>query len=127
MRGSSRDIRVGAGLFPLVPSHSRIINLFAGATVCRAPTVFHFTPVLRAGSYSRNQQGACNMFTPDRRFFLRSVTLGAGALATLQPSAATPDGHAAGYDVSPAHEFLRTSPRKSSYPVVCAASADRGP
>ena len=67
------------------------------------------------------------MFTPDRRFFLRAVTLGAGALATSQSSAATPDGHAAGYDVSPASEFLKTIPRKSGDPVVFTASLDKGP
>ena len=67
------------------------------------------------------------MFTPDRRFFLRAVTLGAGALATSQSSAATPDGHAAGHDVSPASEFLKTIPRKSGDPVVFTTSLDKGP
>jgi oxalate decarboxylase len=67
------------------------------------------------------------MSTTDRRFFLRSVAFGAGALAASQSSAATPDGHAAGYDVSPASEFLKTIPRKSGDPVVFTTSLDKGP
>ena len=67
------------------------------------------------------------MWTTDRRFFLRSVAFGAGALAASQSSAATPDGHAAGYDVSPASEFLKTIPRKSGDPVVFTTSLDKGP
>jgi oxalate decarboxylase len=67
------------------------------------------------------------MLTADRRFFLRSVAFGAGALAASQSSAATPDGHAAGYDVSPASEFLKTIPRKSGDPVVFTTSLDNGP
>jgi oxalate decarboxylase len=67
------------------------------------------------------------MFTTDRRFFLRSVALGASALAASQSSAATPDGHAAGYDVSAASEYLKTIPRKSGDPMVFTASLDKGP
>ena len=67
------------------------------------------------------------MFTTDRRFFLQSVAFGAGALAASQAAATTPDGHAAGYDVSPASEFLKTIPRKSGDPVVFTASLDKGP
>jgi oxalate decarboxylase len=67
------------------------------------------------------------MLTTDRRFFLRSVAFGAGALAASQSSAATPDGHAAGYDVSPASEYLKTIPRKSGDPVVFTTSLDKGP
>jgi oxalate decarboxylase len=67
------------------------------------------------------------MFERDRRFFLRSVALGAGALASSQSLAAAPDGHAAGYDVSPASEYLKTIPRKSGDPVVFTTSLDKGP
>jgi oxalate decarboxylase len=67
------------------------------------------------------------MFEADRRFFLRSVAIGAGALAASSSHAATPDGHAAGYDVSQASEFLKTIPRKSGDPVVFTTSLDRGP
>jgi len=67
------------------------------------------------------------MFERDRRFFLQSVALGAGALASSQSLAAAPDGHAAGYDVSPASEYLKTVPRKSGDPVVFTTSLDKGP
>jgi oxalate decarboxylase len=67
------------------------------------------------------------MFEADRRIFLQSFAIGAGALATLQSFAATPDGHAAGYDVSPASDYLKTIPRKSGDPVVFTASLDKGP
>jgi oxalate decarboxylase len=66
------------------------------------------------------------MLTTDRRLFLQSVAFGAGALAASQAVAA-PDGHASGYDVSPASEFVKTIPRKSGDPVVFTASLDKGP
>ena len=67
------------------------------------------------------------MFETDRRFFLQSLTIGAGALATSQSFAATVDGHAAGYDVSAASEYLKIIPRKSGDPVVFTTSLDNGP
>jgi oxalate decarboxylase len=67
------------------------------------------------------------MFEADRRFFLRSVAIGAGALAASSSRAATSDGHAAGYDVSQASEFLTTIPRKPGDPVVFSTSLDEGP
>jgi oxalate decarboxylase len=67
------------------------------------------------------------MFTTDRRFFLQSVAIGAGALAASQARAAAPDGHAAGYDVSPTSEYLKTIPRKSGDGIVFTTSLDKGP
>jgi len=67
------------------------------------------------------------MFEANRRIFLQSVALGAGTLATSQSFAAGSDGHAAGYDVSAAAEYLKTVPRKSGDPVVFTASLDKGP
>jgi oxalate decarboxylase len=68
------------------------------------------------------------MFEANRRFFLQSFAAGAGAaLATSQSLAAGNDGHAAGYDVSAASEYLKTIPRKSGDPVVFTASLDKGP
>src|ERR1700693_1784746 len=67
------------------------------------------------------------MFEPDWRIFLQSFAIGAGALATSQAFAATPDGHAEGYDVSAASDYLKTIPRKSGDPVVFTASLDKGP
>jgi oxalate decarboxylase len=67
------------------------------------------------------------MFEADRRIFLQTLVMGAGALATSESFAAPPDGRAAGYDVSPASDFLKTIPRKSGEPVVFTASLDKGP
>lgn len=67
------------------------------------------------------------MFDRDRRFFLQSVALGATALASSPALAAAPDGHAAGYDVAPASEYLKTIPRKSGEGVVFTTSLDKGP
>ena len=67
------------------------------------------------------------MLEANRRIFLQSFALGAGALATSQSFAAGGDGHAAGYEVSAASEYLKTIPRKSGDPVVFTASLDKGP
>ena len=52
---------------------------------------------------------------------------GAGVLATSQSFAAGNDGHAAGYDVSAASDYLKTIPRKAGDPVVFTTSLDNGP
>ena len=67
------------------------------------------------------------MFEANRRIFLQSFAAGAGALASSQSFAAGSDGHAAGYDVSTASEYLKTIPRKSGDPVIFTASLDKGP
>jgi len=67
------------------------------------------------------------MFTSSRRVFIQSAAFGAGILGALRSAMAAPDGHAAGYDVAPASEFLKTIPRKSGDPVVFTASLDKGP
>jgi oxalate decarboxylase len=67
------------------------------------------------------------MFETDRRIFLQSFAIGAGTFAASQAFGAAPDGHAAGYDVSPASDYLKTIPRKSGDPVVFTASLDNGP
>jgi len=67
------------------------------------------------------------MTNPSRRIFLEAFALGAGALAASQASAAPTDGHAAGYDVAPAGEFLKTIPRKTGDAVTFTASLDKGP
>src|SRR3984893_13043376 len=67
------------------------------------------------------------MIEANRRIFLQSFAVGAGALATSQSFAAGSDGHAAGYDVSAASDYLKTIPRKSGDPVVFTASLDNGP
>src|SRR5580700_12208512 len=67
------------------------------------------------------------MFAANRRFVLQSFALGAGTLAASPSFAVENDGHAAGYDVSGASEYLKTVPRKSGDPVVFTASLDKGP
>ncbi|MCP3381843.1 cupin domain-containing protein [Bradyrhizobium sp. CCGUVB4N] len=67
------------------------------------------------------------MFKSSRRLFIQSVAFGAGVLGAAKSALAAPDGHAAGYDVAPASEFLKTIPRKSGDPVVFTASLDKGP
>ena len=67
------------------------------------------------------------MLEANRRIFLQSFAIGAGTLATSQSFAVSNDGHAAGYDVSAASEYLKTIPRKSGDPVIFTASLDKGP
>ncbi len=67
------------------------------------------------------------MFEANRRIVLQSIAIGAGTFAASQSLAAGPDGHAAGYEVSAASEYLKTIPRKSGDPVVFTASLDKGP
>ena len=67
------------------------------------------------------------MFESNRRIFLQSFAAGAGALASSQSFAAGNDGHAAGYDVSTASDYLKTIPRKPGDPVVFTAPLDKGP
>ena len=67
------------------------------------------------------------MFEANRRMFLQSFAAGAGVLATSQSFAAGNDGHAAGYDVSAASDYLKTIPRKAGDPVVFTTSLDNGP
>jgi len=67
------------------------------------------------------------MFEASRRIFLQSFALGAGTLAASRSMAAANDGHAAGYDVSTASDYLPTIPRKAGDPVVFTASLDSGP
>ncbi|GGI22142.1 cupin domain-containing protein [Bradyrhizobium guangdongense] len=67
------------------------------------------------------------MLKSSRRLFIQSLAFGAGVLGAAKSALAAPDGHAAGYDVAPASEFLKTIPRKSGDPVVFTASLDKGP
>lgn len=67
------------------------------------------------------------MFKSNRRIFIQSVAFGAGVLGAAKSALAAPDGHAAGYDVAPASEFLKTIPRKSGDPMAFTASLDKGP
>jgi oxalate decarboxylase len=65
------------------------------------------------------------MLLSNRRLFLQSFAAGAGALAASPSFAADSNGHAAGYEVSAASEYMKTIPRKTGEPVVFTASLDR--
>jgi oxalate decarboxylase len=67
------------------------------------------------------------MAHPNRRIVLEAFALGAGTLAASQARAAPVDGHAAGYDVAPAGDFLPTIPRKTGDAVTFTASLDKAP
>src|SRR5882672_11964780 len=67
------------------------------------------------------------MLQANRRVVLQSLAIGAGALASSPSFAAAPDGHAAGHDVSPASDYLKTIPRKPGDPVVFTTSLDKAP
>src|SRR5947208_16420276 len=63
-----------------------------------------------------------------RRRFLGGIALGAATFAAGRTAAApAADGHALGYDVAPAGEFLRTVPRKPGDPVSFTFSLDHNP
>lgn len=62
----------------------------------------------------------------NRRMFLGTLAFGAGLVADRSFADAN-DGHAAGYDVAPASNFLPLVPRKPGDPVVFTASLDKGP
>ena len=65
------------------------------------------------------------MDDPSRRAFLGTLAAG-GGLAVSGAAAATSDGHAAGTDVAPASEFVRTIPRRAGAPQAFTASLDGG-
>jgi oxalate decarboxylase len=87
--------------------------------------IFRVAPASSFGIHSKI--GAHVMFAANRRFVLQSFALGAGTLAASPSFAVENDGHAAGYDVSGASEYLKTVPRKSGDPVVFTASLDKAP
>jgi oxalate decarboxylase len=63
----------------------------------------------------------------NRRIFLGALALGAGGLASAQSPASPADGHAAGYDVAPASNYLPLIPRKSGDSLKFTAALDKGP
>jgi oxalate decarboxylase len=67
------------------------------------------------------------MFQASRRLFIGAFAFGATSVAANRSIAAPSDGHATGYDVAPASDFLRTIPRKSGDPVIFTASLDKAP
>jgi oxalate decarboxylase len=65
------------------------------------------------------------MADTNRRTFLGGLAFAAGGLATTQSLALGSDGHAAGYDVAPASDYVPLIPRRSGDPVTFTASLDK--
>ncbi|WP_426442595.1 cupin domain-containing protein [Bradyrhizobium genosp. P] len=74
-----------------------------------------------------NEIGAHIVFEANRRFLLQSFVAGTGALVASRSLAAGSDGHAAGYEVSAASDYLKTIPRKPGDPVGFTTSLDKAP
>jgi oxalate decarboxylase len=64
------------------------------------------------------------MVTASRRAIIGGMTMGAGGLLAPVVRAAALDGHAAGFDVAPAADGLKTIPRRSGDAVHFTASLD---
>lgn len=67
------------------------------------------------------------MIDTDRRTLLGGLAFAAGGLITSQAFAGSNDGHAAGYDVAAASDYLSLIPRRAGDPVVFTASLDKSP
>jgi oxalate decarboxylase len=67
------------------------------------------------------------MTDTNRRVFLGGLAVAAGGLAATQSLATGNDGHAAGYDVAPASDYVPLIPRRTGDPVAFTASLDRSP
>jgi oxalate decarboxylase len=65
------------------------------------------------------------MLSASRRLFMKAFTFGATSVAATRACAAKGDGHAAGYEVESASEFMPTVPRKTGDPVVFTTSLDK--
>jgi oxalate decarboxylase len=63
----------------------------------------------------------------NRRVFLGGLAVAGGGLAATQSLAAGNDGHAIGYDVAPASDYLPLISRRSGDPVTFTASLDKSP
>src|SRR5215468_9506146 len=65
------------------------------------------------------------MADTNRRKFIGGLAFAASGLATTHSLAQGNDGHAAGYDVAPAGDYLPLIPRRSGDPVTFTASLDK--
>jgi oxalate decarboxylase len=66
------------------------------------------------------------MSEANRRAFLGGLAFTAGGLVASQSAAAGSDGHAAGYDVSGASNYVPLIPRRHGDPMTFTASLDKG-
>ena len=67
------------------------------------------------------------MIDTSRRLFLGMLAFASSSLAAMRSFAAGSDGHAAGYDVAPASDYVATIPRRTGDPVTFTASLDKAP
>jgi len=67
-----------------------------------------------------------DMTKANRRAFLGGLAFAAGSLAATRASAVGDDGHAAGYDVSAAKDYVPVISRRTGDPVTFTASLDKG-
>jgi oxalate decarboxylase len=67
------------------------------------------------------------MADPNRRVFLGGLAVAAGGLVATPSRAAANDGHAAGYDVAPASDYVPLIPRRAGDGVTFTASLDKSP
>jgi oxalate decarboxylase len=66
------------------------------------------------------------MTRANRRAFLGGLAFAAGSLAATRSSAIGNDGHAAGYDVTGASDYMPLIPRRTGDPVTFTTSLDKG-
>src|SRR5437868_3344020 len=67
----------------------------------------------------QDQQDRGSIMTDsNRRSFLGGLVVAAGGIAATPSLAAGSDGHATGYDVAPASNFVLLIPRRSGDPVA---------
>jgi oxalate decarboxylase len=71
------------------------------------------------------KQGASIMTDTNRRAFLGGLAFAAGGLAATRSLAVGKDGHAAGYDVAAASDYVPVIPRRTGDPVTFTASLDK--
>jgi oxalate decarboxylase len=67
------------------------------------------------------------MVDPNRRVFLGGLAVAAAGLVASPSRGAGTDGHAAGYDVAPASDYMPLIPRRAGDPVTFTASLDKSP
>src|SRR5450631_295670 len=72
-------------------------------------------------------RGIDSMTDTNRRVFLGGLAVAAGGLVATPSLAAGTDGHAAGYDVAPASDYVPLIARRTGEPVTFTASLDRLP
>jgi hypothetical protein len=84
------------------------------------------TPKVKFLRHFHRKRGARIMTDTNRRAFLGGVAFATGGLAATKSFAADKDGHAAGYDVAPASDYVPVIPRRTGDPMTLTASLDKG-